>query len=147
MKIEKGRSAVLVYALHKADNNEMIEKVSEEKPVTFHFGQGHLIEGFEENLMGLKAGDTFDFVIKAENAYGPTDPYAVFDIPKDTFAVNGKIEEGLLELGKTLPMQDNDGNRHIGKIVAIHSETVTMDFNHPLAGVDLRFKGKVIEVK
>ena len=97
--------------------------------------------------MGLKAGDNFDFVIKAENADGPTDPYAVFDIPKDTFAVNGKIEEGLLELGKTFPMQDNDGNRHIGKIVAIHSETVTLDFNHPLAGVDLRFKGKVIEVK
>ncbi len=147
MKIEKGKSAVLVYDLYTVENNQLIERVTEKNPAVFRFGNGQLIEGFEENLMGLKAGENFDFVIESENAYGDRDPYAVFDIPKDTFAVNGKIEEGLLQVGKTFPMQDNQGNRHVGKIVAILDDAVTMDFNHPLAGKSLRFKGKIIEVK
>ncbi len=147
MKIEKGKSAVLIYDLYTVEDNKLIERVTEDKPVTFNFGNGQLIDGFEENLMGLGRGDSFDFVIEAENAYGNRDPYAVFDIPKDTFAVNGKIEPGLLEVGKTFPMQDNQGNRHIGKITAILENAVTMDFNHPLAGKSLRFKGKIIDVK
>ena len=147
MKIEKGKSAVLIYALYTAHNNQLVESVKEENPVTFHFGNGQLIEGFEENLMGLQADESFDFVVEADRAYGPKDPYAVFDIPKDTFAVDGTIQDGLLQVGKTFPMQDNDGNRHVGKIVAVLDETVTMDFNHPLAGQDLRFSGKILEVQ
>ncbi len=147
MKIEKGKSAVLVYTLYTVQNNKVVERVTEDKPVTFSFGQGQLINGFEENLIGLQAGDVFDFIIDAKNAYGLVDPYAIFDIPKDTFSVDGKIEPGLLEVGKTFPMEDNDGNRHVGKIVALLDNTVTMDFNHPMAGKDLRFAGKVLEVK
>ncbi len=147
MKIEQGKSAVLVYSLYTVPDNQLIESLDEGHPVTFSIGKNQLIEGFEENLLGLKAGAVFDFVVAAEKAYGPKDAYALFDIPKDTFSVNGTIEEGLLEVGKTFTMQDNDGNHHTGKIIAILDETVTMDFNHPLAGKDLRFSGKIIEVK
>ena len=147
MKIEQGKSAVLVYSLYTVPDNQLIERVDERHPVIFSIGQNQLIEGFEENLLGMEAGTTFDFVIATERAYGPKDPYAVFDIPKDTFAVNGNIEEDLLEVGKTFAMQDNEGNHHTGKILEILDETVTMDFNHPLAGKSLRFSGKIIEVK
>ncbi len=147
MKIEKGKSAVVVYMLYTAGDNKMIESVSEKRPVSFSFGSGQLIDGFEENLIGLNAGDSFDFVVETEKAYGTSDPYAIFDISKDTFKTDGKLESGLLKIGKTFPMHDSNGNLHIGRIVAIHAETVTIDFNHPLVGKELRFKGKIIEVK
>ncbi len=146
MKISKGCKARVVYVLYNADNNEVIEQVSENNPVVFNFGTGMLLEGFETNLSGLSKGDTFDFVVKAMDAYGPRDSYAVFDLPKDTFAVNGKLDTKLLKIGNRFPMQDNNGNQHEGMIISIHEDTVTMDFNHPLAGIDLRFVGKVIEV-
>lgn len=146
MKISKGCKARVVYVLYNADNNTVIEQVSENNPVVFNFGTGMLIEGFETNLSGLSEGDTFDFVVEAKDAYGPRDSYAVFDLPKDTFAVNGKLDTKMLKIGNRFPMQDNDGNEHEGVITSIQEDTVTMDFNHPLAGTDLRFVGKVIEV-
>jgi FKBP-type peptidyl-prolyl cis-trans isomerase SlyD len=146
MKITPGAQAKLIYTLYTACDHKMIEQVSNERPVVFTFGNGQLIEGFEENLMGLSQGDKFDFVIKAEQAYGPVDSYAIFDLPKETFEVDGKLDEKLLKIGNSFPMQDNDGNRHEGVIIEIHEETVTMDFNHPLAGKDLRFVGSVVEV-
>lgn len=145
-KIEKGKKAKVVYTLTAVDDVEIIDQADNTRPAMFSFGQGQLIDGFEENLLGLSAGDSFDFIIPAEKAYGPKDSYAVFDIPTDTFAVDGKVEENLLQVGKTFPMSDNDGNRHVGRIIQINEDTITMDFNHPLAGQDLHFMGKILEV-
>jgi len=144
--IKNGKRAKITYTLTLAGEKEIIDRAGEDRPAIFQFGKGQLIDGFEKNLTGLKAGDSFDFVIPAVEAYGPHDRFAVFDIPKDTFAVDGKVDEKMLQTGKTFPMRDNDGNRHIGKIIQVNDETVTMDFNHPLAGKDLHFKGKVLEV-
>ncbi len=145
-KIEKGKKAKVIYTLTAAGDAEIIDRADKEHPAMFSFGQGQLIDGFEKKLIGLAAGDTFDFVIPASDAYGPKDSYAVFDLPKDTFAVDGKVEENILQVGKTFPMSDNEGNRHVGKIIQINEETVTMDFNHPLAGQDLHFTGEILEV-
>ncbi|UBM61283.1 FKBP-type peptidyl-prolyl cis-trans isomerase [Candidatus Sulfidibacterium hydrothermale] len=145
-KIEKGKKAKVTYTLTVAGENEIIDQADETRPATFSFGKGQLIDGFEKNLTGLKPGDSFDFIIKAQEAYGPRDSYAVFDIPKDTFAVDGKVDEKILQVGNTFPMRDNNGNRHVGKIIQINENSVTMDFNHPLAGKDLHFRGKVLEV-
>jgi len=146
MKIISGTSAKLVYSLYIASNNKLIERIEPDKPVVFTFGTGQLIAGFEKNLSGLQQGDGFDFILKADEAYGPVDSYAIFDIPKNTFEVEGKIDDEMLKIGNIFPMQDNDGIRHEGKIINIHAETLTMDFNHPLAGKDLHFVGEIIEV-
>jgi FKBP-type peptidyl-prolyl cis-trans isomerase SlyD len=145
-KIGKGKKAQVVYTLTIAGETEIIDQADEGHPATFAFGKGQLIDGFEQKLTGLQAGDPFDFVIPAAQAYGPRDSYAVFDIPKDTFAVDGKVDEQLFLPGNTFPMRDNQGNRHVGKIIQVHGETVTMDFNHPLAGKDLHFSGRILEV-
>lgn len=145
-KIEKGKKALVVYTLTLANDTEVIDRADDAHPATFSFGKGQLIDGFEKNLMGLNSGDAFDFVVPAEQAYGAKDSFAIFDIPKDTFAVDGKIDDNLLQIGNSFPMQDNDGNRHVGKIIQINEETVTMDFNHPLAGKDLHFTGKILDI-
>lgn len=146
MEIGPNKTASLTYVLTLAEDGSEIENVSEENPAPFNFGVNQLLPVFEKNLHGLKSGEAFDFILKAENAYGPIDPYAIFDIPKDTFEVDGKIDEEMIQLGNKIPMTDDEGNKHLGKIIKVHKESLTMDFNHPLAGKDLRFKGKVLEV-
>ena len=137
----------LTYSLISVQTGKTMELVPEDKPVTLTLGNNQLLPDFEQNLVHLNTGDSFDFVISAENAYGPTDPYAVFDLPIDTFQTDGKIDENMLQKGNVIPMTDDDGNKHHGEIIAIGKEYVTLDFNHPLAGHDLRFIGKIIAIK
>jgi len=146
MEIAPNKTAKLIYTLTAVEDGKIIEKVKEEKPAAFQFGIGQLLPAFEKNLSGLKAKDEFSFILKAADAYGESDPYAIFDIPIDTFEVEGKTDDKMLQVGNTIPMTDNDGNKHMGRITKIMEQAVTMDFNHPLAGKDLRFSGKVLEV-
>jgi FKBP-type peptidyl-prolyl cis-trans isomerase SlyD len=146
MKIGPNKKAKLSYRLEIKDSGILIEDVKDEQPAEFHFGVNQLLPKFEENLAGLTNGQSFDFVLKAKDAYGQIDPYAIFDIPKDTFEVDGKTDDKMLQVGNLIPMTDNDGNKHMGKIIKVLDKVVTMDFNHQLAGKDLHFTGKVIDV-
>ena len=146
MKIAPGTKAKLSYTL-KSGNAGIIEEVSVDNPVEFSFGVKQLLPEFEEKLTGFKKDEAFDISIDAENAYGPVDPYAIFDIPMDTFEVKGKVDEKMIQLGNVLPMNDDKGNKHMGKIVKILKDAVTLDFNHPLAGENLNFVGKVISIE
>lgn len=146
MQISPNKSAKLSYTLTLADDEKLIEKVSADQPADLKFGIGQLLPAFEVALNGYTKDQEFDFIIKAEDAYGPADPYAIFDIPKDTFDVDGKTDDKMLQIGNVIPMTDNEGNKHMGTIINVLEEVVTMDFNHQLAGKDLHFKGKVIEV-
>jgi len=146
MKIEDGRLAKVVYTLFDDYDNSVIEEIQKDKPVVFRFGIGHLFPEFEQNLKGLKAGDIFDVFISAENAFGPIDTYAIFDIHKNTFTIDGEVDESFFLPGKKVSMHDNDGNQHTGRMIKILDDVVTIDFNHPLAGKNLRYKGTIVEV-
>lgn len=145
--ISKNKVVRLTYELRDAGNDTLIEKVEKEQPFTFLYGVGGLVEEFETNLANLKVGDSFDFKIKSENAYGAIDETAVVDIPKEAFMIDGKLQDDMLEVGNVLPMRDNDGNFLQGRITGLTDSAVLMDFNHPLAGKDLHFKGEILEVR
>jgi FKBP-type peptidyl-prolyl cis-trans isomerase SlyD len=102
---------------------------------------------FEKNLDGLKVGDTFEFGLISEDAYGLTDENAIVDIPLNIFEIDGKIDYKLVKLGSQIPMQDSQGNRLNGIVTEIGKEFITMDFNHPLAGENLFFSGSVIDIR
>jgi len=148
MTVSENKFVSLTYELRENDiNGKPIETVTEENALSFIFGTGMMLPEFESNIKGLKANDNFDFGITAEKAYGPVYKDALAEVPKDIFMHEGKIDETILFVDNVLPMQDKDGNVFYGKILAITDETVKMDFNHPLAGVNLHFKGKLIEVR
>ena len=128
-------------------DNEVIENVTAERPLEFIFGAGLLLPAFEENLEGKEVGDKFSFTLTPENGYGVIHPEAIVDLPRSIFMVDGEIEEGLLTIGNQLPMADNQGNHMIGTIRNVVEDTVTMDFNHPLAGKTLNFEGEVQNVR
>lgn len=146
MKITTGTKVKLVYTL-KISNGKIIETIPDDKPIEIPFGANQLLHEFEEKLSGLKKDDQFDITIKADNAYGKTDAYAIFDIPLETFEVDGKVDEKMIQMGNVIPMTDKDKNKHMGKIIKILKDAVTLDFNHPLAGKDLNFVGKIISVE
>ncbi len=145
MKVEKNKVVSLSYVLTVA--GEVIETVTADKPMNFIMGTGYLLPKFEENVDGKQPGDAFEFLLPAVDAYGEVVPEAIVELPKSIFEVDGKIEDGLLVVGNVLPMSDNEGNRMNGAIDEVKSDTVVMNFNHPLAGEELHFKGAVVAVR
>ncbi len=143
--MEKNHVVSLSYTL-KVDG-EVIETVNAERPMEFIFGTGYLLPKFEENIKGKIEGDTFEFTLEPTEAYGEINKDAIVELPKNIFEVDGKIEDGLLTVGNTLPMMDSAGNRLNGTIDEVKDETVVMNFNHPLAGSKLHFTGKVEKIR
>ena len=148
MEIGKEKVVSVTYQLSvDGFDGEVVETVKEDKPLTFLYGVGNMLEKFEENLDGLKEGDEFNFKIECDEAYGQASEDAVVDLPINIFEVEGKIDFDLLKVGNYIPMQDQQGNRLDGIVLEVGDEKVKMDFNHPLAGDDLFFKGEVKEVR
>lgn len=150
MKITTNAVVTLRYQLHATfplQEKKHIETTDEAHPFTFLFGVGGLIPGFEKNLAGLSPGEKFDFEIEANDAYGETDPNAIINLPIDIFKVDNVIDFDVLKAGNILPMSDNEGNQMNGKVVSYTNEFVVMDFNHPLAGQKLHFKGDILDVR
>ncbi len=148
MKIENNKCASLIYTLHE-DNAEgkVIEAVEESAPLTFVFGTGRMLPAFEANLAGLEEGAAFDFRLAAIDAYGEMREEMIIDLPKSIFEDDGVLRSEVCYVGNTVPMMDSQGNRMNGVVVEIGDASVKMNFNHPLAGSDLHFSGKIVGVR
>jgi FKBP-type peptidyl-prolyl cis-trans isomerase SlyD len=147
MTISKDKVISVTYELKVNGTSEVVEVVNEENPLTFILGSGSLLKSFEDNLTGLDKGNDFDFVLASNEAYGPVNEQAIMDIPVSSFMIDGKLDDKMIQLGNTIPMKDTQGRQFNGKIVGITDENVKMDFNHPMAGKDLNFKGKVVDIR
>ncbi|MFW5804391.1 MAG: FKBP-type peptidyl-prolyl cis-trans isomerase [bacterium] len=148
MTVSKDKVVSLIYELRKENpQGEVVESLTKESPLTFLFGNDNLLPKFESELEGLKVGEKFEFTLDTESAYGEVNEKAIIDLPKDIFAVEGKIDESLLQVGNMIPMQDNTGNKLNGMVMEISDNAVKMDFNHPLAGENLHFKGEVTGIR
>ncbi|MBK6932364.1 MAG: FKBP-type peptidyl-prolyl cis-trans isomerase [Saprospirales bacterium] len=148
MVIEEKKVVLVHYTLTEGTaEGEMIESTQGREPLGFIYGVGMMIPDFESNIKGLKAGDVFAFGIKAVDAYGEYDESALVEVPKSMFEMDGKIPDGLLEVGNTIPLTDQQGNRFQGAVAWVGLDKVKLDFNHPMAGVDLYFAGHVEMVR
>ncbi len=148
MKAEKNNVVSLTYELRiDGKEGEVIDAANEEQPLDFIYGSGMMLPKFEENLANLSADDTFDFMLTAEEGYGIRNEENIADVPMNVFEQDGKVEEGLLAVGNVIPLQDNEGNRFNGQVVSLTKDTVKLDFNHPLAGENLFFTGKILSVR
>lgn len=145
MNITEKSKVALSYAL--TVDGAVVDKADAENPLRFITSVGMLLPEFEKNIMGKVAGDKFAFTLTAEQGYGVVNAEAVVELPKDLFMVDGKIVEEATVVGNVLPMGDNQGNRMMGTVKAVGEETITLDFNHPMAGKTLDFAGEVISVE
>jgi FKBP-type peptidyl-prolyl cis-trans isomerase SlyD len=146
--VSKDSMVTLTYDLRlDGKAGEVFESATEENPLIFLHGAGLMIPAFEEQLVGKKSGEKFEISIPAASGYGEINEEAVVELPIDIFKVDGKADEALLTPGNSIPMMSAHGQRMDGIVVSVKDETVTMDFNHPLAGEDLHFTGTVLDVR
>jgi FKBP-type peptidyl-prolyl cis-trans isomerase SlyD len=150
MKVEANKVVKIIYELEIGDENdrEMLEIVEEDEPMVFIQGMSGLPEAFEVQINSLQAGDEFKFSVDASEGYGDPDPEAIIDFPIENFKIEeGEIPEGMLEIGNMIPFSNEDGNKMNGRIIEVTEETVILDFNHPFAGQNMHFTGKVLAVR
>ena len=148
MSIENNKMVSVSYDLYVGgteEEPELMEQATAENPLKFCFGIGMMLAEFEKNLFGLSASDTFDFKIDSKDAYGEYDDENVVDLPRGIFEVDGQLDEKMVFVGNVVPLMDSDGARINAQVVEIGNQSITVDFNHPLAGETLHFKGTVLD--
>jgi len=148
MKVENSKMVSLIYELRDGDSEgRIIESLDENRPLTFIFGTGRLLPVFESNINSLIKGDLFRFSLNSEMAYGEKREEMIVNVPITVFETDGKVNYDICQVGNEVPMMDNEGNPLNGVINEITDTYVRMDFNHPMAGLDLFFSGKIIDVR
>jgi peptidylprolyl isomerase len=112
------------------------------EPLAFTMGEGSMIRGFENAVYGMEAGQTKTVTIPAAEAYGPRREDMMLEVRKEQLprGMNPKI-------GDQLQMQRRNGGATMVTIVKVSEGAVTLDANHPMAGKDLTFEIKLVEIK
>ena len=138
LQIETGMSVTLHFSLVLEDGH-IIDSNFESEPATFSVGDGNLLPGFESTLMGLVNGDEREFTIPPEQAFGQHNPQNVQAVER------GNFDQEELELGAMFSFQNGDGELP-GVIIDVDDNEVVIDFNHPLAGKNIIFQVKIIDI-
>lgn len=149
MKIDKNKLVTLqykLYTMNEKNNLELWEETTPEEPLQYLHGLGMMIPAFEEQLEGKAEGDDFDFMIAKADAYGEYEQENVINLPKHIFLIDGKFDAEKVKEGEIVPLMDNEGNHINAEVVEVADDHVRVDLNHPLAGEDLYFKGRIIAV-
>jgi FKBP-type peptidyl-prolyl cis-trans isomerase SlyD len=153
VKITEETVASISYKLSISNEEtpiQLVETVDASAPMTFLVGNSGLPEAFEDQLEGLKTGDSFDFEISAEEAFGEYTEEDVVELPlEDFYDEDGTLDAEYIKEGNVVPMTDDEGNHVNGRILEINTEEklIVVDFNHPLAGHDLHFEGTIVSVR
>ena len=145
MKVEMNKMVAVDYKL--TVDGQIADQSRPGQPLEFIFGTGMLLPKFEAAIEGKEPGEKVAFTLEPKDGYGELIAEAIVELPKTIFMVDGKIAEDILFEGSQIPMADSQGNRMVGLVKAVGEETVTMDFNHPMAGKTLNFEVEVISVR
>lgn len=124
------------------EDGTVAESTVDAEPLHFVMGDGTLVEGLEHALYGLKPGDRQSLRIGPENAFGYPDQDYIITMPRSEFPADMALEPGLI-VGFTTPV----GQEVPGAVLEVTSESVQIDFNHPLAGHELSFDVEILEVE
>jgi FKBP-type peptidyl-prolyl cis-trans isomerase 2 len=140
MQIQNG-SRVKIHYTGKLDNGEIFDSSMQEgrEPLEFTVGEGQMIPGFENGLIGMILGEKKTITMEAESAYGEVRDDLLFEVPLTN------VPPGV-EVGATLQAEFEQGVPVVFTVTEIKLDTVVLDGNHPLAGKNLTFDVEVVEL-
>ncbi len=140
MQIKQGSQVVLNFALSLEDD-QIIDSTFDKKPATLIVGDGNLPEGFEALLVGLEAGCKDTFIVSPENAFSQPNPNNIQTMKRSDFAADMELEVGMV-----VSFADANQAELPGVLKTVEDNLVVVDFNHPLAGKELKFQVEILEV-
>lgn len=138
--IVDGKTVKMDYTL--TVDGEVMDASQEGQPLEYQHGASQIIPGLEKQLAGMKVGDEKTVMVPAAEAYGAVNPEAFQEVPKTFFPPDVEIKVGMI-----IPLQSPDGQVVPVRVAEIKEESVKLDMNHPLAGKDLTFKIKIVDIQ
>ena len=139
--VSEGKAVTLNYTL-TVDGKVIDSSKKHDKPLTVKIGRHQVIPGFEQGLMGMKAGQKKSFTVAPKDGYGEINPKAILEVPKSKLPQDIKIVPGMTIYG-----QGPDGRSFPIKVVKIKKDTAVLDLNPPMAGKTLHFDVEVLDIK
>lgn len=140
MKVAENTVVVIDYTL-KDNDGSVIDSSEGAGPLAYLHGAGNIIPGLEEALVGKEAGDEVQASIEPGKAYGERHEQLKQDVPRELFSGVDKVEVGMQFQSET------EQGPVLVTVTDVKEETVTVDGNHPLAGVHLNFDVTIREVR
>ena len=142
MRVTKNCLVTMAYTMMDDAAGDTIDSVPVDNPFEFQCGAGQMVPGFERGLMGLRAGEQKDFVVSAAEAYGEYNGDLVKKVPRASLPVEVEVEKGM-----RIPMRSPEGVELVCRILDVQPQQVVADFNHPLAGTNLRISVNIFDVR
>ena len=137
----KSGDIVRVHYTGTLKDRTVFDSSIEREPMEFVLGQGKMIPGFENAIIGMKKGDKTTITLAPENAYGVHMKELEVEIPRSSLPPELEPREGMVLQG-----QSNKGNSMEAVIIEIKEDTIVLDTNHFLAGKDLTFEIELLEI-
>jgi len=134
MNQAKCGDTVRVHYTGKLENGAIFDTSRDDEPFEFTIGEGEVIPGFEKAIIGMEVGETKTITVPPDEAYGPRNEELIVDVKKSILPEN--ITPAI---GGQLQIPQKDGNPIKVIISDINEDTVTLDANHPLAGITVVF--------
>ncbi len=140
MSITENKVALIHYTL-KNDDGATLDSSEGQEPLAYLHGHQNLVPGLEKELEGKAVGDKLSVKIPAEEGYGEKDPQLIQELPRDMF---GGVDN--IEVGMEFHAQTQNGNQVV-EVIDVAEDTITIDGNHPLAGMNLNFDVEITEIR
>ena len=141
MSIAADSTVTLHFSL-KFEDGSVIDSNFDKDPATFVMGDGSLLDGFENKLLGMTKGEQGSYTILPEEGFGQPNPSNVQQFSRSDFAADLELTEGLV-----ISFADASQSELPGVVKSVEGDTVTVDFNHPLAGRNIQFDVQIIDVQ
>lgn len=137
----KPGDTVKVHYTGKLEDGTIFDSSANRDPLEFTIGEGMVIAGFEQSVVGMSPGETKHQKILPEQAYGPHQQEMTVAVPQEEIPVDLKPL-----VGDQLWLEDPTGRKTRVLVTEVNDSGITLDANHPLAGKDLYFQIELVEI-
>lgn len=140
--IQDNSEVILHFDLKLEDGSAADSTRVNNKPALMRLGDGSLTPNFESCLLGLQVGDKKDFTLPPDDAFGMPNPDNIMHMDRSRFGTDAPAE-----IGSIISFAQPNGGELPGIIREVAGDSVTVDFNHPLAGETVTFSVEILEIR
>jgi len=142
MKVVDKNDNVSIHYKGTLSDGQLFDSSEGKDPLTFEVGSGQVISGFDKAVVGMKVDESKVFTIPSTEAYGEVKDDFLYEIPVSSIPAELNPHEG-----QRLVSNLEDGRQIPVTVKSVKEDIITLDANHPLAGKDLTFDIKIVEIK